>query len=393
MPRISLCPAVAAAALAAALACSAAGAAEKLKLGFLGTLSGPNAVMGTQVRDGFKLAVEELGGRIGGLPTEVLVVDDQQKPDVGRQAANKLIESDRIDVLVGPLISSVVNAVVPVVNQAKLPMIGAGGAPSSLAGAECSPYFFSSSWQGDTLAEAMGIALQEKRVQRLYLMVPNFPGGKEVVAGVKRYYKGEIVGEVYTPLSQLDFAAELAQLRSVNPDAAFVFYPGGLGIQFMKQYAQAGLKDKIPLYTAYTIDAATLPAIGEAALGVQTAEFWSEAIDNPANKKFVESFRRKYNYPASSYAAQGYDAARILDAAVRKVQGKVEDRAALLAAIKVAEFSSVRGPFKYSNNHFPIQDLYLGKIVKGDDGKPMMQLGRKMLVAHADPYASKCPLK
>jgi branched-chain amino acid transport system substrate-binding protein len=382
-----------AAACVAALSPAPANAADKVKLGMLATLSGPNAVMGTQVRDGFNLALEEAGGRLGGVPTELQIIDDQQKPDVARQAASKLIESDKIDVLLGPLFSSVLNAVLPVANQAKLPMIGLAGAPSSVAGAECSPYFFSSSWQGDTLAEAMGIALQEKKVQRLYVMVPNFPGGKEVVAGVKRYFRGTIVGEVYTPLSQLDFAAELAQLRAAAPDAAFVFFPGGLGIQFVKQYAQAGLKQSIPLYTAYTIDASTLPAIGEAALGVSTAEFWAASIDNAANKRFVENFKRKYKYPASSYAVQGYDAARLLDSAIRRVSGKVEDRNAMLAALKAADFASVRGTFKYNNNHFPIQDLYLGEIVRDGDGNPVMQLGRKVLSDHGDPYAARCPLK
>ena len=376
----------------AALVTTPAGAADKVKLGVLATLSGPNAVMGTQIRDGFNLALEEVGGKLGGLPTEVVMVDDQQKPDIARQAASKLIESDKIDVLVGPMFSSVVNAVLPVINQAKIPMIGVSGAPSSLAGAECSPYFFSSSWQGDTLAEAMGIALQEKKIQRLYVMVPNFPGGREVVAGIKRHFRGTLVGEVYTPLGQLDFAAELAQLRAASPDAAFVFYPGGLGIQFVKQYAQAGLKQTIPLYTAYTIDASTLPAIGDAALGITTSEFWGASIDNPANKRFVENFRRKYNYPASSYTVQGYDAARLLDSAVRRVAGKVEDRKAMLAALKAADFESVRGTFKYNKNQFPVQDLYVGEIVKDADGTPAMRLGRKVLTNHGDPYAEKCPL-
>ena len=370
-----------------------AAAADKIKLAILATLSGPNAVIGTQMRDGFNLALEESGGQLGGLPIEVIVVDDQQKPDIARQTASKLVESDKIDVLVGPMFSSVVNAVLPVINQAKIPMLGVSGAPSSLAGAECSPYFFSTSWQGDTLAEAMGQTLQQNKVQKLYVMVPNFPGGREVVAGIKRHFKGSIVGEVYTPLSQLDFAPELAQLRAAAPDAAFVFYPGGLGIPFVKQYAQAGLKDKIPLYSVYTIDAATLPAIGEPAVGVGTAEFWGPSIDNTANKRFVEGFERKYKYPPSSYAVQGYDAARLLDSAVRKVGGKIEDRASLLKALKSADFQSVRGPFKYNNNQFPIQDLYLGEIVKGADGTPVMRLGRKVFSEHADSYASRCPLK
>jgi branched-chain amino acid transport system substrate-binding protein len=371
---------------------TASNAAETLRVGFIGTLSGTNASMGKQLSEGFQLAVEQAGGNLGGLPTKITFVDDQQKPDIGRQEANRLIESEKVHFIVGVPFSNVLNAVFAPTVQ-KTILIGMAGAPSAIAGASCSQYFFSSSWQGDTLAEAMGTALQRKQVKRLYVMVPNFPGGREVVAGLKRHFKGEIVGEVYTPLGQLDFAPELAQLRTTKPDAVFAFFPGGLGIQFIKQYAQSGLKDSVPLYTAYTIDANTLTAMGDSAVGVRTAEFWSASMENSANQQFVEAFRKRYKYSPSSYAAQGYDAGRLMDAAIRQAGGAINDRVALTAALKSAKFQSVRGEFRFNNNHFPIQDLYVGEIVKSADGVPVMKLGERVLHNHSDSYATQCPLK
>ena len=303
--------------ITAAIALIAAGcvatpalAADKIRIGFMATMSGPNAVLGTHLRDGFNLALDHAGGKFGGLQTEMLFEDDQQKPDVARQVVDKFIEFNKVDVVTGAAFSNVLNAVYTPITQRKTVFIGLSGAPSSVAGEQCSEYFFSSSWQGDNLAEAMGAHLQKQGVQNLYLMAPNFPGGKEVVAGIKRFYKGKIVGEVYTPLNQLDFSAELAQLRATKPGAVFAFYPAGLGIQFVQQYTQAGLKQQFPLYTSYTIDDTTLPALGDMALGVVTTEFWNPRMDNEANKRFLADFVRKYKYAPSSYAVQGYDAGR-----------------------------------------------------------------------------------
>jgi branched-chain amino acid transport system substrate-binding protein len=368
-------------------------AAERIKIGFLATLSGPNAVLGTHLRDGFNLALDHAGGRFGGLPTEVYVEDDHQKPDVGRQTIDKFIEYNKVDLVAGAPFSSVLNAIFPTLTKVKIPLIGLSGAPSAIAGEQCSEYFFSTSFQGDNSAEAIGVALQKQGIKTLYIMAPNFPGGKEVVAGIKRFYKGQVVGEVLTPLNQLDFAAELAQLRAAKPEAVFAFYPAGLGIQFVQQYTQAGLKEQVPLYTAYTVDATTMPALGDAAIGVTTAEYWHPKLDNEANKRFVADFVKKYNYPPSSYAAQAYDAGRMIDSAVRKIGGKVEDKAALVTAMKSAEFKSVRGDFRFNNNHFPIQSFYLGKVVKGGDGKPSVQLGDVLLREHRDAYGAKCALK
>jgi branched-chain amino acid transport system substrate-binding protein len=367
--------------------------ADKIKIGFVSTLSGTLASLGTNLRDGFNLGLDHLGGKIGGLPTEVIIEDDQAKPDVARQIADKFVEFNKVDVVTGILASNVMMAIHAPITNAKVVLISPNAGPSPVAGDQCSEYFFSTSWQGDNFSEAMGAYLQAKGAQNVYLMAPNYQAGKDVLTGFKRFFKSKPVAEVYTPLTQVDFSAELAQLRAAKPAAVFAFYPGGLGIQFVQQYVQAGLSAQIPLYTSYTIDNLTLPAIGDAAIGMTLTAAWNDDINNAQNKKFVADFKKKYNYAPSFYSAQAYDAAMLLDSAVRKVGGKIEDKAAFLAALKAADFKSVRGNFKFNTNHFPIQDFYLGQVVKGDDGKPTIRLGERVLKDHHDAYAANCPLK
>lgn len=381
------------AALASGGWAAGAEAADKVKIGFVATLSGTNAIIGTQSRDAFNLAIEQAGGKLGGLPVQVLVEDDQQKPDVARQIADKFVEFDKVDVVVGPVISSALIAAFERVTGANTVMIGPNAGPSPLAGEKCSDYYFSTSWQGDNLAEAMGSVLQNKGVKKLYVMAPNFLSGRDVINGIKRYYKGTIVGEVYTPLSQLDFAAELAQLRAAKPEAVFAFYPSGLAIQFVKQFAQSGMKEQFPLYMSYSMDNMSLPAIGDAALGITVTDNWSHVGGNDDNKKFVSDFVSKYKYLPSPTAAQAYDAGRLLDSAIRKINGRIEDKKAFIAALKAADFQSVRGNFTFNTNHFPIQDLFVGTVVKGTGGDPVIELGDAVMKAHGDIYAAQCPLK
>ena len=381
------------AALAIASAVTSAYGADKIKIGFMSKFSGPLAAVGTDIRDGFNLGLEHLGGKIGGLPTEVIIEDDQAKPDVARQIADKFIEFNKVDVVTGILASNVMMAIHSTITGAKVVLISPNAGPSPVAGEQCSEYFFSTSWQGDNFSEAMGAYLQKRNVENVYLMAPNYQAGKDVLAGFKRFFKGKIAGEVYTPLTQVDFSAELAQLRAAKPAAVFAFYPGGLGIQFVQQYVQAGLKTQFPLYSSYTIDNLTLPAVGESAIGLTVTASYNDDMDNAQNKKFVADFNKKYNHGPSFYSAQAYDAAMLLDSAVRKVGGKIENKAAFLAALKAADFKSVRGKFKFNTNHFPIQDFYLAEVVKGADGKPIIKLGERVLQDHGDAYASKCSLK
>lgn len=365
--------------------------AQQLKVGFIAPLSGTVAVTGKQGLDGFNLFLDMNGGKLGGVPATVIAKDDQAKPDLGLQAANELIERDKVDVMVGPFFSSVIMAAYKPITNAKIPMIGPVGGPSIVAGKQCSPYYFSTSWQNEEPHEAMGQYLQDKGLKRVYILAPNYLAGKETLNGFKRRFKGEIVGEVYTPLNQLDFAAEIAQIRQAKPEAVYVFYPGGFAINFVKQYGQSGVSKDIPLYSASTVDDTTLTAIGDAALGtVQTASYHRD-LDNPANKRFRDAFLKKYNYEPSFYSAYSYDAAQLLDAAIKQVGGKVADRSALIAALEQANFDSVRGKFKFNHNHFPIQDFYRLEVI--EKGGKVEQVSREVVLKDkSDAYAHECKM-
>jgi branched-chain amino acid transport system substrate-binding protein len=386
MIRILTC-----AALAAILSLPAY-AADKLTIGFMTTLSGPGAVVGNEIRDGMYLALDHLNSRVGGLPTTVIVADDSQKIEVATELANKFIRTDKVDVAMGFSFSNLMLAIHPILTQSETVLISSNPGPSQIAGKECSKYFFSTSWQGDSFAEAMGAYLTKKGVKNIYLMAPNYAAGRDVLAGFKRFYKGSIAGEVYTGLSQLDFAAELAQLRAANPSAVFAFYPGGLGINFVRQYSQAGLKDRFPLYTSYTIDNTTLRGIGDDAIGLIRTSFWDEDSNNPVNKRFVADFEKRFGRTPADYAGQAYDTIMLLDSAVREVKGRIEDKPSFLAALKKANFKSMRGNFRFNNNNFPIQDYFVGHVVK-EGGKLRIRTDATVLKDHGDAYASQCPLR
>jgi branched-chain amino acid transport system substrate-binding protein len=376
---------------ALALAAGPATAADKAKIGFIATFSGPIGVIGQHMIDGFTLGIEHAGGKLGGLPVEVVKEDDQLKPDVGLQVAKKLLERDRVDFVVGTVFSNVMMAIYKPIVDARVFLIGSNAGPSPIAGAQCSPWFFSVSWQNDQPHEAMGKHVQDKGVKRVYLMAPNYQAGKDALTGFKRYFKGEVVGEVYTQINQTDYSAELAQLRAAKPDALYTFHPGGLGVNFVKQYAQAGLMSEVPFYSAFTIDETTLKAQGDAAVGTFGTAFWSADLKNPVNERFVAEFRKKFGYEPSTYSAQSYDAALLLDAGIKAVGGKIEDKDALRAAFRKADFRSVRGAFKYNTNHFPIQNFYLRQVVK--EGGDLKLVSRGLVFSdHADVYAKDCKM-
>lgn len=390
--RISTTLAAAALAAVTTGASVSASAAERLTLGMMTTLSGPWAIIGNDIRDGARLALDHLNNRVGGLPTTLLVEDDQQKAEIAIDLANKFIRQAKADVLVGFSLSNLMLAVAGQLKGSDTIMISSNPGPSQLAGKDCSRFFFSTSWQGDSWAEAMGAYMQKRGIQNVYLLAPNYAAGRDVLAGFKRFYKGTVVGEVYTPLGQLEFAAELAQMRAAKPQAVFAFYPGGLGVNFVKQYSQAGLKSQFPLYTAYTIDNTTIRGIGEDAVGLIRTSFWNEDSDNPVNKRFVADFQAKYNRPAAEYAVQAYDTIMLLDSAVKAVGGKIENKDAFIAALRKADFKSVRGNFRIGPNGFPIQDYYVGRIVKDGD-RIRARTEEVVLKDHGDAYASQCPLK
>jgi branched-chain amino acid transport system substrate-binding protein len=380
---------------AVALATPAAAQQKSLKIGFITTLSGPQGIIGKHMRDSVELALDHLGRKVGGLPTEVVFGDDQFKPDVGVQVAQQMLQRDQVDIMSGIIWSNVMMAAVPVITGAGKIMVGTNAGASPLAGGQCNELYFSTSWNNDQSPEAMGKHLQDSGVKELYILAPNYQAGKDMVAGVKRYYKGNIVEELFTKMGQLDYQAEITALRAKNPKAVFIFYPGGMGIQFIRQWVQAGLRDQIPLYSVFTVDETTIPALKDAAVGQFEARFWSADIKIPASQKYVADFRKKFGYTPSFYGAQSYDGIMLIDSAVRAVKGNVKDTKGMVAAMRKANYQSIRGPFKFNNNHHPIQDFYLLKAVK-DSKAPegvAMHIEKKIFDDHKDAYHQDCKMK
>lgn len=386
--------AIALVAILAASLTTPAVAQEKVKVGVLTTLSGPGGVMGRHHRDGAELALEELKGKLGGVDAELVFGDDQQKPDVGRQVVEGMLKRDKVKFVTGVVFSNVLLAIYrPVLNENAI-LVSASGGPSEVAGDMCAPGFFSTSWQNDQAPEAMGQYMTDQKIEDVVILAPNYAAGKDMLAGFKRRYKGNIKAEIYTNFTQADYQSELSQIRAANPKAVFVFYPGGLGIQFVKQYSQAGLQGKIPLYSVYTQNETTLPALGSASEGNFEAGFWSPDLKNPANEAFVAAFKKKYNYTPSEYAASSYDAIKLIDSGLKATGGKASDTKAIIGAMKKADIQSVRGNFKLNTNHFPIQDYYLFQLAKEDTGNAYYRKMEKMVLpAHGDSYAEKCKMK
>lgn len=379
--------------LLAATTCLAGPAAaqedDTLKIGVLLTLSGPAAVLGEMARDGFQQAAEEIG-EIGGMKTEIIIADDEQKPDIAANKARELVERDGVDIVVGPIFSNIAGAIVKPVTDAGAILISPNAGPSNLAGAECNPAFFSVSYQNDQNHEVMGAYAKEQGYKNVFLIAPNYQAGQDSLAGFKHSYDGGVAGEVFTQLGQLDFSAELAQIAAAQPDAVFAFMPGGMGVNLVKQYRQAGL-ETIPFLSAFTVDESTLPAQQDAAVGFFSGTNWTPDLDNEANKVFVEGFEAKFGKVPASYAAHGYDAAKLIDAAVREAGG-TGDKDKLIAALETVEFPSVRGDFAFGPNHFPVQDFYLAEVKKREDGKFATSVVKAIFEDYADTYAAECQM-
>jgi branched-chain amino acid transport system substrate-binding protein len=386
----------AALALAAfALAPLAARAADKVKVGFVSTLSGPSSALGIDIRDGFLLAVKLNNGKLGGLPAEVLVSDDQFKPDVAKQLFEKNIKRDHVDFMTGVVFSNIMLAALPEAFDAKTFYLSANAAPSPMAGKDCNPLFFAVSWPNDAYHEAAGEFANQRNMKSVYLLAPNYQAGKDSLSGFKRTYKGAVVGETYSKLGQLDYAAELAEIRAARPQVLYVFLPGGMGINFIKQFVGAGLgKDMTLLLPGFSADEDVIRPVGAAMSGIFNTAHWSPDFTNAANQKFMAEFQKEYHRVPTLYASQGYDTARLIDAAVRDVKGRLEDREAVRKALKAAHFESVRGAFRFNRNQYPIQNYYVRTV--GSDGHGGLinkSFNEPILKDHGDAYVHNCPMK
>jgi branched-chain amino acid transport system substrate-binding protein len=370
-------------------------AADSIKIGFVSTFSGPTAVIGNDMRNSFELALDHMGRKMGGKPVEVIYEDDTFKPDVGKQKTEKLILSDHVDFIAGYIWSNVLLASLKPIVDSNTMLVIANAGPSQVAGELCSPYVFSTSWQNDQTPQAMGEFMNQKGVKSVFLIGPNYAAGKDMLAGVKSTFKGEIKGEEYTVWpTQLDFSAELSKARASGAASIFVFYPGAAGVQFLNQYAQAGLKEQMPLYTAFTVDELSLPLQKENALGVPGAQEWVNDLPNEQNKKFVADYRKKYpGLRPTYYGAQAYDAAQLINSAVVAVKGDTSKKDAMKAEMEKANFKSLRGPFKFGNNHIPIQNFYLQDVVKDADGALSLKTVATIVKDSQDRFHDKCPMK
>jgi branched-chain amino acid transport system substrate-binding protein len=367
--------------------------AEPVKIAFMNSLSSTSSVGAKQARDGFALALKALGGKFGGAETQVIWEDDEGQPDVAVTKAKTLIERDHVDAIVGFTFTNVAMAALKPVVDSKTFFISTNPGPSPVAGKRCSPYFFSVSYQMDLESGASGRYANDARLDSAFLIAPNYQAGKDSLGGFKRLYKGKIVEEDYTPLAQIDYSSDIARIAAAKPSALYVFMPGAPGVNFVKQLRQAGLADKVTFLSAFTIDEAALPALEDSAIGLYSSADWAPNLDNPANKEFVANYEKTYGSVPSNFSAHAYDAAMLIDSAVRAVHGNVADKDAFRAALKKADFRSVRGDFKFNTNQFPIQDYYLVKVAKRADGKYETQAVKNVMPMQGDEYAKECPMK
>jgi branched-chain amino acid transport system substrate-binding protein len=373
-------------------ATAAAHAQDKLRIGLISTLSGPPAVVGQQQRAGFNLALKHLGGKLGGIEAELIVQDDELKPDAAVNKVKTMIERDKVTFVVGPVFSNVLQAILKPVTDRDTIMISPNAGPSSFAGKECSANLFVTSYQNDQVHAVLGKHAQDSGMKRLFLIAPNYQAGKDAMAGFMRYFKGQVADEVYVPLGQLDYSAELAKIASSKADAIFAFLPGGMGVNFVKQFRQAGLADKVTFLSAFTVDEGTLPAQQEAAIGFFGGANWAPNLDNPQNKAFVAAYEAETGLVPATYAFQAYDTMMLIDSAVKETKGNLADKDKLRAALRKANFTSLRGNFKFGRNHYPIQDFYLVKVAKRADGKYQTEIAKKVFENYEDTYAPECPL-
>jgi branched-chain amino acid transport system substrate-binding protein len=364
--------------------------AEPVKVGMVTTLSTGGGYLGEDVRDGFLLAIEMAGA---GDRVQLLVEDDGLEPERGVQIAERMVERDGVDVMTGIIFSNVAMAVVPRLVRDGMVYLSPNAGPSQLAGAGCHENYFNVAWQNDNLHEAMGAYVTQQGFDNVYLLAPNYPAGKDALTGFKRFYEGGIAGEVYTQLGQTDYAAELANLSAAGPDAVFFFYPGGMGINFVKQAASTGISQEIPFFgPAFSFDDTLLDAVGEAAIGIKNTSQWSPDLDNEINQAFVAAFKESYGRYPTLYASQGFDTANLLLSAMDKLGDDLADQAAFREALREADFASTRGSFRFASNQHPIQDIYVREAFVDDTGNVTNRVIGVVLEDHQDAYVGECPM-
>ena len=376
--------------LACALGATALVASAQVKIGFVGTLSGPAAALGQEQYDGFMLAVQQRQGMLGGVPVTVIKEDDQHNPDLGAQLAQNLIEKDKVSFITGVTFSDVMMAMAKPMARSGMLFVGSNAGPASIAGTRCNSKFFFTSYQDEYQAGIVGRYAVDQHYWKTLFLAPDSPSGKDQLRGFKRYYSGEVVSEIYVQPDQTDYAAALAQIKRIAPDAVVAFLPGDMGVNFIQQMNRSGLLNKVPLLTVGTVDGTTLPLLKDAALNVLAGAVWGPDLPSPTSKAFVAAFEEKHGRIPSHYAAQGFDAALLIDSALRETKGAVADRVALRNALAAANFSSVRSGFRFLRNGFPVQDGHVFVVAKDAQGRASLKRIATPLEANPDGYWNEC---
>jgi branched-chain amino acid transport system substrate-binding protein len=386
-----------AAAFAAALSLAAPASAQELRIGFMNTYTGGGAILGKHQDNGWKLGLADEGwtkdgDKLGGVPTRIFYADDQTKTDVGLKEAEKFLKQDKVHIVAGIIWSNVLMAVAKPTFDNKSILLTTNAGASPMAGAACNPLFVSSSWNNDQAPEALGKRMSDDKIATIYMIAPNYQAGKDMITGVMRTLKGpKVVDQDLVKLGESDFQANISKIRATKPSAAFAFMPGPMSPAFFKQWAASGAGKDIKLYTIFSVDNATLPAVGDAAVGSYHASYWSHDLKIPENEKFVKAYMAKYGHLPAEFAAQAYDAARLIAAAVKAVGGKVDDTMALAKALRKTKYPSTRGPYEYNVNGIPIQNFYLREVVKGADGKAQIVSRGPIFTNYKDAYWEQCP--
>ena len=366
---------------------------EEIRIGYINTFSGGAAIYGKHQKDGLELALDHLGRKIGGLDVKMIYSDDQRKPDVGLQQADKLLKKDKAHVIAGIIWSNVLAAVQRRVVRAKKILISTNAGWSAMAGKNCSPYFFSTSWNNDQGAEAMGQLMNQEKLDNVFLISANYQAGKDMLTGFERTYRGNVAGRILYRLGQRDYQAEISQIRAAKPTALFGFVPGLMGIAFIKQYHAAGLGKTIPFYSVLTVDYLTLKGHGKAAIGTYHTAYWNNSSEDPVNQRFIKDFKAKYGYHPSMLSAQAYDMPLLVDSGVKAVGGNLSDVRGMIEAMEKADFASVRGKFTYNMNHIPIQTFYRREVRADANGDPVIVTTGPVLENHKDAYYEQCKMK
>src|ERR1700737_2818595 len=354
-----------AAALGALVPTVAWAQAAKLRVGLMLPYTGTFAALGTAITQGFNLAVEENGGKLGGRDVEFFTVDDESEPAKATDNANRLVQRDKVDVLVGTVHSGVVMAMVKVARDSQTLLVIPNAGANAATRSQCAPNIFRTSFSNWQPAHPMGKVMYDRGHRKVVTLTWKYGAGEESVESFKEAFTklgGSVVKEMYLPFPNVEFQPFITEIASLKPDAVFVFFAGGGAIKFTKDYAAAGLKDKIPLYGSGFLTDGTLEAQGASAQGLLTTLHYGDGIENPKNKQFRHAYGKKYSVQADVYAVQGYDAGLLLAGGLTAVKGSFGDKKALYGALEKVKIDSPRGAWTMSRAHNPIQDIYFRRV-------------------------------